>query len=89
MSTIASTHDADGYPIYDTGRDLATCNTCGRTWDDSIVTSMTPAPSARCPFEYFHDSEEIPDDWPVKEEPDWVDSHVLDYTRDQMTANDV
>lgn len=31
-----------------------TCGTCGLTWDDSIVTSMTPAPSARCPFESFH-----------------------------------
>jgi len=34
--------------------DIATCGTCGRSWDDAIVTSMTPAPSARCPFEYFH-----------------------------------
>ena len=33
---------------------LATCGTCGRSWDDSIVTSLTPAPSARCPFEYYH-----------------------------------
>lgn len=32
----------------------ATCNVCGRTWDDGEVTSMTPAPSARCPFEAFH-----------------------------------
>lgn len=33
---------------------LATCNTCGRSWDDSIPTSYTPVPSARCPFEHFH-----------------------------------
>lgn len=33
---------------------IATCGECGRSWDDSIVTSMTPAPSARCPFEAFH-----------------------------------
>jgi hypothetical protein len=32
----------------------ATCGTCGLSWDDSIATGMTPAPSARCPFEYFH-----------------------------------
>ena len=32
-------------------RDIATCGDCGRSWDDSIVTHMTPAPSARCPFE--------------------------------------
>lgn len=36
-------------------RDKATCGTCGRSWDDSIPTTYTPAPSARCPFEAFHD----------------------------------
>lgn len=36
--------------------DCTTCGTCGLSWDDSIVTSMTPAPSARCPFELFHKS---------------------------------
>ena len=35
-----------------------TCGTCGRSWDDDIVTEWTPAPGARCPFEYFHDNEE-------------------------------
>lgn len=34
--------------------DLVTCGTCNRSWDDAIVTTWTPAPSARCPFEYFH-----------------------------------
>ncbi len=34
--------------------DVVTCGTCGRSWDDAISTSMTPAPSARCPFEYYH-----------------------------------
>lgn len=33
---------------------LMTCGNCGRSWDDSIATSWTPVPSARCPFEYFH-----------------------------------
>jgi hypothetical protein len=33
---------------------LATCGTCMRSWDDSIPTSMTPVPSGRCPFEYYH-----------------------------------
>lgn len=33
---------------------LCTCGTCGRMWDDHIATSMTPVPSGRCPFEYFH-----------------------------------
>ena len=35
-------------------KDKATCNTCGLSWDDGISTSMTPTPSARCPFEAFH-----------------------------------
>lgn len=34
------------------------CVHCGRRWDDSIPTSMTPAPSGRCPFEYEHEYEE-------------------------------
>lgn len=38
--------------------DRVTCGTCGLSWDDSIATSMTPAPAARCPFEYFHKEDE-------------------------------
>lgn len=38
----------------DKAEDRATCGTCGRSWDDAVITSYTPAPSARCPFEYFH-----------------------------------
>ncbi len=34
--------------------DPCTCGACGRTWDDSVVTGLTPAPSARCPFEHMH-----------------------------------
>lgn len=34
--------------------DVATCGTCGRSWDDAIVTSVTPAPAARCIWEYEH-----------------------------------
>ena len=41
----------------DPATDRATCGTCGLSWDDAISTSYTPAPSARCPFEYFHESE--------------------------------
>lgn len=33
---------------------MATCLTCDRSWDDSVSTSMTPAPAGRCPFEYYH-----------------------------------
>lgn len=28
----------------------ATCGNCGRTWDNTTPTSVTPAPSALCPF---------------------------------------
>lgn len=38
--------------------DPATCGTCGLTWDDAKPTSWTPAPSGRCPFEYFHKDED-------------------------------
>jgi hypothetical protein len=34
--------------------DRATCLTCGLSWDDGEVTTITPTPSARCPFEAFH-----------------------------------
>lgn len=37
-----------------------TCGTCGLSWDDDKVTSMTPTPSARCPFEAFHEPEREP-----------------------------
>lgn len=48
-------------------KDPATCGTCGRSWDDAIPTTWTPAPSARCPFEYFHEDE---DDAPLLTEAD-------------------
>lgn len=38
------------------------CGDCGMAWDNDIVTSgpgyFTPTPSARCPFEYEHESVE-------------------------------
>lgn len=50
---------------------LSTCGTCLRSWDDSKPTSLTPAPSGRCPFEYFHDGVLVPEDHPVQPaEPD-------------------
>jgi hypothetical protein len=39
---------------FDVADDPAQCGTCGRWWDDAVVTSMTPVPSGRCPFEAFH-----------------------------------
>ena len=38
----------------DAARTLTTCGACGRSWDDGIATGYTPAPGARCQFEYFH-----------------------------------
>lgn len=34
--------------------DVVTCGACGRSWDDAVSSALTPAPSARCPFEYDH-----------------------------------
>ncbi len=34
----------------------AQCPTCGRAWDDSKSTALTPTPSGRCPFEHWHRS---------------------------------
>lgn len=52
----------DDFPVRplatnDAATDRGTCGECGRSWDDAIATSYTPAPSARCPFEYFHGTE--------------------------------
>ncbi|QRI45323.1 hypothetical protein SEA_FLOAT294_83 [Gordonia phage Float294] len=46
-----------GQEITADGRTLAEivqCGECGRYWDDAVTTSVTPAPSGRCPFEYDH-----------------------------------
>lgn len=50
------THPVTGeeYPA-PPGADIVTCGECRRSWDDSLPTSVTPAPAARCPFEYDHD----------------------------------
>lgn len=37
---------------------VAECGACHFRWDDSVITSLTPAPSARCPNEYNHEEEE-------------------------------
>lgn len=34
--------------------DIATCGSCGSSWNDALITERTPAPSARCPYEYIH-----------------------------------
>jgi hypothetical protein len=49
----------DDYPVKvlgpdDPATDRVTCGECGRSWDDAVVTGMTPVPSGRCPFEAYH-----------------------------------
>ena len=34
--------------------DATVCGTCGRAWDDTASTSVTPTPAGRCPFENDH-----------------------------------
>ena len=50
---------ADGTPQYDDDGKLIeewmTCGHCGRTWNDAVITSITPVPSGRCPFESEHE----------------------------------
>jgi hypothetical protein len=36
---------------------VVTCKACGFAWDDTIITSVTPAPGARCPNEYNHEED--------------------------------
>jgi hypothetical protein len=38
-----------------------TCGVCGRRWDDTVVTGVTPVPAGRCPFEALHDDETVGD----------------------------
>ena len=40
-----------------TGARDMTCGTCGRSWDNSMSSDLTPTPSGRCPFEYDHEEE--------------------------------
>src|SRR4051794_34057226 len=55
---VVEVFDAARYSEDHAGADIATCGACGRSWDDAVGTAWTPAPSARCPFEYDHEDEE-------------------------------
>lgn len=44
--------DADMRPVVQ----LATCLACDFTWNDALITALTPTPSGRCPNEYGHES---------------------------------
>ena len=46
----------DGEPIIR----VATCGTCGRSWNDAEVSDWTPAPAGRCPFEDEHEHDDAP-----------------------------
>lgn len=36
------------------GEPTAWCGECGKGWNDDAPSYWTPAPSARCPYEYLH-----------------------------------
>jgi len=44
-------YDEMGRPVVE----IMTDGECGRSWNDKLITSRTPVPAARCPFEYDHD----------------------------------
>lgn len=59
MTENKHTSVPEDFPVRPLGPDenppgKTTCGYCGLSWDDDITTTYTPAPSARCPFEYFH-----------------------------------
>lgn len=64
MEETAIPADYPVQPVEHDGPTIATCGTCGRKWDDSKSTSMTPVPSGRCPFEPFHADPEEDEDGP-------------------------
>lgn len=49
--------DAYGNPKVE----IVTDGTCGRSWNNALGTSLTPAPSARCPYEYEHEAMGVTD----------------------------
>lgn len=38
---------------------VSKCFTCGFTWDDTMITSLTPTPAGRCPNEHNHEEREV------------------------------
>lgn len=43
--------DENGLTVVDT----VTCGNCGLSWNDALITSWTPTPAGRCPYEYIHE----------------------------------
>ena len=49
---------ASGARLNDDGgvfEDICTCGTCGKSWNDALVSGRTPAPAGRCPYEHIHE----------------------------------
>lgn len=62
-SGAVEVHDVTAYGADHPGTrayDVATCGTCGRSWDDSVSSAVTPTPGGRCPFEYDHEEDPGP-----------------------------
>lgn len=57
LSDIPKDHPVRPLRANQSAHGRLTCGTCGLSWDDTVSTSYTPAPSGRCPFEHFHFSE--------------------------------
>jgi hypothetical protein len=55
---VVEVFNVDAYELGNPDAAVTTCGHCGRSWDDNHVSSWTPTPSARCPFEYDHEYEE-------------------------------
>ena len=51
---IPKSHSVQPLKAGENPKGKKTCGHCGLSWDDDKVTGITPAPSGRCPFEYFH-----------------------------------
>lgn len=74
--------------------DTTTCDDCGKSWNDALISGSTPAPSARCPYEHIHgELEELKALRALADEadgsPDWHhgetlirDSYFEDYARE-------
>jgi hypothetical protein len=58
MTPVPKDFEVQPLGPWDRPRGATQCGHCGLWWDDDKVTGWTPAPSARCPFEYFHIHEE-------------------------------
>lgn len=56
LEAIPDTFEVQPLGLNEEAKDRVTCGNCGLSWDDGINTGITPAPAARCPFEWFHDS---------------------------------